>query len=161
MNTLYILLGANLGEPAVQLNNAQRLVRNLIGEVLLTSSIYESDAWGVTDQPVFLNQILKVVTALSAVDCLERCQQIENQLGRVRELKWGARIIDVDILYYNDEIIQLEQLTIPHPYIQMRNFTLYPLVEIAPDFVHPVLRETNKALLRLSKDTLHVRKIEL
>lgn len=159
MNLVYILLGANLGNPIQQLNQAVNDLSHQVGKIVLKSSIYESEAWGVEDQPLFYNQVLAIETSLAAIDVLRTALQIENQLGRIRTQHWGARIIDIDILYFNQEIIQLDQLTIPHPYIQERNFTLIPLVEIAPDYIHPILKKTNTQLAQETKDNLNVNKI--
>lgn len=146
-NNAYILLGANLGDPAQQLQAAIAEIKIQIGKVTQTSSLYESAAWGLVDQPVFLNQVLQVETTLSAIELLRSCQQIENKLGRVREVKWGARVIDIDILYFNHEVIEEADLQIPHPYISERNFTLIPLAEIAPNYTNPALKQTNRELL--------------
>ncbi|MFD2597471.1 2-amino-4-hydroxy-6-hydroxymethyldihydropteridine diphosphokinase [Sphingobacterium corticis] len=152
MNSVYILLGANLGDPHRQLENAVAEIEKQVGKIVKRSSIYESEAWGVRDQPTFLNQVLVVETAHKPLECLHICQDIEQRLGRVRERKWGARVIDIDLLYFNDEVMQSDELTIPHPYIQERNFTLIPLNEISPNYVHPKLNQTNYALLQQSAD---------
>ena len=159
MNNIYILLGANLGEPLKQLEKARELLQNRLGEIRTSSSIYESEAWGIEDQPIFYNQVLELITEQDKENSLHICQVIENELGRVREKKWGARLIDIDILYYNDEIYHSSTLTIPHPYIQERKFTLIPLTEIAKDFVHPKFNLTQEQLLLNCTDTLDVKKI--
>ncbi|TDS17172.1 2-amino-4-hydroxy-6-hydroxymethyldihydropteridine diphosphokinase [Sphingobacterium paludis] len=156
MNKVFLLLGANLGEPLAQLHSAAAAIKNRIGSINQESRIYASEAWGVLDQPPFLNQVLDVNTELSALSVLDRIQEIEHDLGRRRLEKWGARLIDIDILYYNDEIIQQERLSVPHPYIAQRKFTLIPLVEIAADFIHPILLETNESLLTACDDALKV-----
>lgn len=159
INSIYILLGANLGSPIDQINEAKDFLIKKIGKLTAVSSIYESEAWGIEDQPIFYNQVIALETIHNPKECLEICQQIETQLGRVREVKWGARIIDIDILYYNSNIIDTKDLKIPHPYIQFRNFTLYPLTEIAPNYKHPELNKTNSQLLIESEDKLLVKKI--
>lgn len=156
LNTIYILLGANLKSPITQLESAQTLLNEKLGKIKASSSIYESEAWGIEDQPIFYNQVLMMETSFSAVDSLLICQEIENDLGRTREKKWGARLIDIDILYYNNEIIETESLKVPHPYLHLRNFTLVPLVEIAADYIHPLYQLTNKQLMINSKDNLKV-----
>lgn len=158
-NTVYILLGANLGNPKEQIESAYNLLSTKIGKVIAVSSLYKSEAWGIEDQPIFYNQVLCFETILNPTNCLLICQQIELELGRVREKKWGARVIDIDILYYNNEIIKTEKLIIPHPFIHLRNFTLIPLNEVAPDYIHPVLNKTNNQLLSNSEDKLQVQKI--
>lgn len=160
MNDVYLLLGANLGEPLEQIKSARQLITDLLGEIIDKSSIYQSEAWGIEDQPHFYNQVLSVKTAVPALEALQICQQVENTLGRVRKEKWGARVIDIDILYYNHEIINVEQLTVPHPYLHLRRFTLEPLVEIASDYVHPVYLRTNTELLNSCTDTLSVVKLK-
>ncbi len=158
-STIYILLGANLGDPISQIEKAKDLLKEKIGNIIAESSIYESEAWGVEDQPIFYNQVICFETNYEPLYCLKLCQEIELHLGRIRSLKWGARLIDIDILYYNEDIIDEKDLKIPHPYIQFRNFTLIPLVEIAPDYMHPILNVTNKQLLTNSEDKLTVKLI--
>lgn len=160
IHTIYILLGANLGDPISQLDQANQLLNSKVGKIIATSSIYESEAWGVEDQPVFYNQVLCIETLLQPTACLHICQEIELQLGRIREKKWGARIIDIDILYFNNDIIDTETLQVPHPYIHLRNFTLVPLVEIAPDYMHAKFNKTNAQLLLDTADNLNVKKID-
>lgn len=159
MNTVYILLGANLGDPLIQLEEAEKLIKSKIGSIIAESSVYRSAAWGVKNQPVFYNKTVQVSTTLFANKCLQQCQEIETKLGRIRQEKWGARLIDLDILYYNNEVIQSKDLQVPHPYIPLRRFTLVPLAEIAPDYIHPVLRKTNLELLQQTTDKLQVEKI--
>lgn len=159
MNEIFILLGANLGKPEDQLNDARRLLNERLGKIISSSSLYKSEAWGVEDQPVFLNQVLLINTNYTAEDALEICQQIENKLGRVRKEKWGARLIDIDILYFNSQIIKLDHLIIPHPFIQDRKFTLLPLVEIAAQYIHPIFNQSNEQLLLNCKDKLNVLKL--
>ena len=156
---IFLLLGSNLGDKKKLLNTACSEINKQVGQIVRRSSLYETAAWGKTDQPSFLNQVVEVVSGLSAEEILTRINQIEQQLGRVRMEKWGARIIDIDILYYAYDIIKTEKLAVPHPGIPDRRFTLAPLVEIAPDFVHPVLKKTNTELLAICPDTLEVKKI--
>ncbi len=157
MNVVYLLTGANLGNPEKQLKDAMLEITERVGKITRASSVYESEAWGVEDQPVFLNQVLEVDSPLSATKILQAIQQIELVLGRIRTQRWGSRTIDIDILYFNNEIIHEPDLQVPHPYIQERNFTLIPLNEIAPNFEHPIFKKTNQQLLKDSKDPLHVK----
>ena len=150
---LYLLLGANLNDRVQTLRRAVELIGERVGPVVRQSGLYETAPWGITDQPAFLNQVLTVETTLEPEAVLVQTQTIEQELGRVRHEKWGARVIDVDILYYDDLIRQSETLTIPHPYLYQRRFTLVPLAEIAPEFVHPVLDKTTAELLRECQDT--------
>lgn len=156
MKSIYILLGANLGDRIAQLKGASEAIESSIGKITKASTIVETEAWGVEDQPSFLNQIIEVKTFLNPIEALETCQTIENKLGRVRSEKWGARVIDIDILYYEHDVVNLPNLQIPHPYIQERKFTLIPLVEIAPDYIHPILKKSNTELLSLCEDSLEV-----
>jgi len=133
MNLMYLLLGANLGYPLKQLQLANLEIESRVGQLIKKSSVYESEAWGITDQPIFLNQVLLVNTQLSSDKALKVIMEIEEDLGRIRKIKWGSRLMDIDILYFNTEIVDKKNLKIPHPYIQERNFTLVPLEEIAPD----------------------------
>lgn len=161
MNNIYILLGANLGDSLQQISLAKQNLSEKLGDLVQASSLYESAAWGVEDQPSFLNQVLHYTTPHHPETCLDICQAIENELGRVRTLKWGARIIDIDILYYNNDIIATERLTVPHPYIQDRKFTLEPLVEIAANFIHPTLNKSQYELLSSCEDPLAVEKLSI
>ena len=156
MNKLFLLLGANLGNPITQLAKAIEQIESKVGKIEAISSLYESEAWGVTHQPTFLNQAVRVSTHLSALDVLDCVQAIENNLGRVRLTKWGARVIDIDILYFNDECIQHDRLIVPHPYLPDRRFALLPLLEIAPLQKHPKLGLTTETLLTQCQDNLSV-----
>ncbi|WP_164112950.1 MULTISPECIES: 2-amino-4-hydroxy-6-hydroxymethyldihydropteridine diphosphokinase [Sphingobacterium] len=160
MNKIYILLGANLGDPIAQLAKASVLLKDKIGPVITQSSVYESQGWGVEDQPLFYNQALIIQTNLDKHECLRVCQEIEIELGRVRLVKWGARLIDIDIIYFNEEVYESENLRIPHPLLQFRNFVLIPLCEIAENYLHPVLLKTTGQLLATSKDKLPVHRVK-
>ncbi len=161
MNKVYILLGANLGNPLEQIEQAKKSIDSAIGKIVARSSIYETEAWGVEEQPPFFNQTILVETYLSPSAALETCQEIEKTLGRIRHKKWDTRIIDIDILYFNDEYINTPKLVVPHPYLHFRRFTLVPLCEIAPEYVHPLLNKTNHELLDASTDPLSVKKLDL
>ena len=161
MFKVYLILGGNLGDRSANLKRAEALIREHIGNVVKSSSIYETEAWGKTDQPSFLNLVLIAETKLAPLKILEKIHKIENLLGRKREEHWGARTIDIDILFYVNEIIDLNNLVIPHPYITKRRFVLAPLLEIIPDFKHPVLKKTIKELYSGCEDNIEVKKYKI
>jgi 2-amino-4-hydroxy-6-hydroxymethyldihydropteridine diphosphokinase len=156
---IYLLLGTNLGNRQENLIQARASIAAKCGSLLKTSNIYETAAWGKTDQPAFLNQVIALETSLTPKNLLSCVLQIEQELGRVRSEKWGERIIDIDILYYEDTIHHSTDLVIPHPGIAERRFVLEPLSEIAPDFLHPIFLKTSLVLLAECKDELAVIKI--
>jgi 2-amino-4-hydroxy-6-hydroxymethyldihydropteridine diphosphokinase len=155
-NLAYLLLGTNLGNKKQNLHEAAVRLSGLAGQILNSSSIYETLPWGVTNQPSYWNQVLLLQSTLLPQELLQVINNIEKELGRERRIRWEARIIDIDILYYNDWKIETDKLSIPHPRIASRKFTLVPLAEIAPQFLHPVLGATNQALLEACTDTLSV-----
>ncbi|MCB9298888.1 MAG: 2-amino-4-hydroxy-6-hydroxymethyldihydropteridine diphosphokinase [Lewinellaceae bacterium] len=155
-NQVYLHTGTNLGSREANLRRANEWIGREIGPIGEASKVYRTKAWGITDQPDFLNQALRVSTLLPPFQLLERIQAIERRMGRVREVKWGERIIDIDILFYNNEVIDTETLTIPHPYLHYRNFVLLPLMDIAAGLVHPVFGLTIAELYARSEDTLAV-----
>jgi 2-amino-4-hydroxy-6-hydroxymethyldihydropteridine diphosphokinase len=160
MNKLYLLTGGNIGNRQAMLEEAKSRIQKEIGAISACSELYETAAWGKADQPSFLNQALKVTTALSAREVLTGVLAIEAKMGRFREEKFGPRIIDIDILLYDNAIINEPGLIIPHAQLAGRRFALTPLAEIAPDYVHPILKETIGELLLNCKDELPVKKLE-
>ena len=159
MNTAYLLIGGNLENREENLIMASRLVGEQCGPLTNSSSIYETEAWGKTDQPSFLNQVLEISTSLNARQLMRKILKIEKTMGRVRKEKMGPRIIDIDILLFNDEIHDLAFLKIPHPEIQNRRFVLTPLAEIHSELQHPVLKKSIAELLEECPDNLEVKKI--
>ncbi|UXX78341.1 2-amino-4-hydroxy-6-hydroxymethyldihydropteridine diphosphokinase [Reichenbachiella carrageenanivorans] len=159
MNQCFLLLGTNIGDKAHNLLQAREYIIERIGEIIKPSAIYQTSAWGKEDQDDFYNQVLCIQTALSPMDLLVECLAIEKDLGRIRFERWGERLIDIDILYFENEVIETEDLKVPHPELQNRRFTLIPLVELAPDYTHPKMNQTNKHLLACCTDPLEVVKI--
>lgn len=158
MNKVYLSIGGNLGNRKANLAKAAYLIEHQIGSVLAISSLYETKAWGVENQPNFLNQALVVETTLSPQKALEKALTIETKMGRKRERKWYTRLIDIDLLFFEQQIIKTDDLTLPHPYLAKRNFVLVPLAEIAPNFIHPTLHKSISELLKACPDTLPVTK---
>jgi 2-amino-4-hydroxy-6-hydroxymethyldihydropteridine diphosphokinase len=156
MEGVFLLLGSNLGNRAEVLNKAIEALEKNNVQLVNKSSVYETAAWGKTDQQAFLNQVVKVKTKYNPEELLSVILNIELELGRVRKVKWGERLIDIDILYFNNQIIKEEELEIPHPGIPNRRFTLIPLVEICPQFIHPVMQINQKELLNNCQDSLGV-----
>lgn len=156
-----LLLGANLGDKVTTLHDAVKEINENVGKVTSLSYFYETAAWGKENQPSYYNQVLTCSTRLFGEELLSKTQFIENKLGRIRKEKWGARIIDIDILFIEDEVINTDTLKVPHPFIQERRFTLEPLTEILPNFVHPVLNQTLSDLLLQCKDPLTVKKLSI
>jgi 2-amino-4-hydroxy-6-hydroxymethyldihydropteridine diphosphokinase len=158
---VYLHTGTNQGNRQENLLKVNDLIQQHIGKIITESSIYETAAWGLTNQPDFYNQALKVATILSPKEILEKIAFIETStFNRVREQKWASRIIDIDILFYENEIINTDTLIIPHQHLHQRNFVLIPLMEIAADYMHPVLEETIEDLYWKSEDDLDVILVE-
>jgi len=156
MHIAYLLLGSNEGDRFSWLGNALQLIGEQCGQVSAISSIYQTAAWGLENQAAFLNQVLKIETSLSPEQLLAATLGIEISLGRHRQIKWGPRIIDIDILFYDNAVINEPGLIIPHPMLHRRRFTLVPLAEIAPSLIHPVLNKTITELLSDCEDKLDV-----
>jgi len=158
--TAYLLLGGNLGKREDNLQQAIKLISSKIGEVESISSVYETAAWGKTDQPLFLNQAVAVKTNLQPLAILHEALEIEHTLGRIRDVKWGERLIDIDLILIGSEVINIaDQLQVPHPHMQHRRFVMAPLAEIAPGVFHPVLKKTIKEILENITDKLDVKKL--
>ena len=147
-----------MGDRFENLDKTRELISGSCGSIILSSSVFETAAWGKTDQPDFLNQALLLETPLSAVDLLRSLLAIEQKMGRFRGEKYGPRIIDIDMIFFNDDIVDLPDLKIPHPQMQNRRFVLTPLAEIAPNLIHPVLGRSMTQLLSECPDQLAVNK---
>jgi len=143
MKNVYIGLGSNIGDRISFIQQAVKMLGfHDVIEVLETSSFYETEPYGLKEQDWFINAVVKIRTTLTPVELLKVCQSIEDKLGRKRAEKWGPRVIDLDILIYEDELIADDILTIPHPATYDRACCIVPLLEIAEDFVHPILQKT-------------------
>lgn len=157
MPITYLLLGSNLGKRDQNLETALKHIHERIGTVTKKSRIYQTEPWGERDQEDFLNQALEVDTKLKPKKILEKIAEIERLMDREETYKWGPREIDIDILTYGDEMISEMDLTIPHPFLHERRFTLIPLSELAPDLFHPIMGATILDLLLECEDTLDVK----
>lgn len=148
-----LLLGSNLGDREQYLADALKQLQQKVGAITKQTTTHTTPAWGLTNQPDFLNLALEISTPFEPLEVLRLILEIELQLGRQRTEKWGARTLDIDILYCDDLVMDTEQLTIPHPYLHKRKFTLDLLIELDADFTHPVLKLSNKQLLeKLNED---------
>lgn len=157
---VFLGLGSNQGDKIQLLNHACDLINNQLGSIIKKSSFFNTQPWGKVDQDNFVNQVIRIWTEIEPKIFLDILQSIELSMGRVRNEKWAARTIDIDILYFGQLIIDTEILQIPHPELTERRFVLEPLCEIAPDFLHPIFKLSNNELLAFCEDTLQVSKIE-
>jgi len=147
MNIVYLQLGSNIGDREQQLEAAISEIKEKVGKITNSSKVYESSPWRVDGQSNYLNQVIKVETDLDAASVLSVALDIENDLGRKRIEKWGERLIDIDIIFYNNEIFETAELCIPHKHMHERKFVLTPLNEIASDYLHPKYNKTVADLL--------------
>lgn len=159
MSTAYLLIGGNLGNRSANLQKAVFNIEQTCGKIVQSSAIYETSAWGLTEQPAFYNQALVVSTQLSPHGLMQALLTIELQMGRTREIKMGPRIIDLDILLIDQLVQQSDLLQLPHPSLALRRFALLPLAEIAPDLMHPILQKSIQTLLEICPDQLDVQKL--
>lgn len=148
----YLGLGSNLGDKIENIQKACDLISSEIAQIIGFSSFYQTEPWGSTDQPEYINRVVRIFTDHEPLFLLKELHRIEDKLGRIRDEKWGPRIIDIDLLYYGKYVIDRDDLIIPHPELTERNFVLVPLSEISPDYLHPVFKLTNKELLDFCTD---------
>ena len=159
MADVYLLLGSNENDRLKNLERACKLIELKCGKVLKQSALYETEAWGLKEQNSFLNQAVMIESSLAPAELLTLLKTIEKKVGRVETVTWGPRVIDIDILFYGNEITESEELQIPHPFLHQRKFTLEPLNEIEPRFIHPVLQKNIRVLLKECSDTSLVKKL--
>jgi len=160
INIVFLHTGSNLGHRFENLLKANQLIEKHIGRIIQQSSWFETEAWGIREQPSFINQALCIRTHLSPMDLMNTILDLESKMGRVRVSKWTERLIDIDILFYNQQVInEPPKLIIPHSRITERNFVMMPMAEIAPNFLHPIFNQTIQQLLNKSTDSLTAKKI--
>jgi 2-amino-4-hydroxy-6-hydroxymethyldihydropteridine diphosphokinase len=153
-------IGTNIGHREENLKEAVIKIKEYIGSVIELSSVYETEPWGFNTEDQFLNMVVMVDTGLSPAGLLEKVQLVETLIGRVKsEIQYTSRVIDIDILFFGDQVVNEGNLIIPHPHIQKRRFVLVPLCEIAPELIHPVLNKTVATLLESCTDSGKVIKV--
>ena len=160
-HTVFLMLGSNLGDRMENVQLAEKMISEGIGEVKKSSAFYETEPWGIINQPSFYNKLLLVETIYCALEVLKLSMKIEQLMGRHRteENRWKERIMDIDIIYFDEQIIQLPELYLPHPRLHLRNFVLLPLMELAPNLIHPVLKKTTIEMLNECADSLKAQKV--
>ena len=158
MNIVFLGIGGNLGNRLKTLGNCRNLIEKHCGKIFKVSKIYETEAWGIHDQPAFLNQALLLQTNFSVTQLMTCILNVEKKLGRIRKEKFGPRLIDIDIIFFNSEIFSNSLVTVPHPEMHKRRFVLIPLAEIAELLLHPVLQKSCFELLSDCEDELIVKK---
>ena len=155
--SVFILLGSNLGNRQLLVNQACEKIGERCGEIVAKSRLYESEPWGFKAEHWFLNQVVEIKTSLSPDDLMDTLLAIEKELGRDRTTPhegYVSRPIDLDILYWGkDLIVEKQHVIVPHPRLHQRRFTLLPLCDVAPDYIHPILKKTNRQLLDECQDT--------
>ena len=153
-------LGSNIGDRKLHIARAIQMIEESIGPVIASSSYFETEAWGKRDQDDFINVAVEVEHYMTPNQLLKTVNRIEDDLGRERKEKWSARSIDIDIIFVEDIIVETDKLTLPHKWMEKRNFVLYPMVEIAEHFIHPVLNKTLSELLEECEDTTKITRLK-
>lgn len=161
MNNVFLQLGSNMGNRIELLSKAEEKIHNDIGRIIKKSKIYESTPWKVDGQSNYLNQVIKIDTELDPLNLLRKILLIENDLGRKRLEKWGERLIDIDILFYNDSILETPNLCIPHKHLHERNFVLIPFNDIDAEWIHPKINKSISQLLTDCSDNSNVYEFEI
>jgi len=162
MTGIYLGLGTNLGNREENISQCLNLLSTKLEiEIIKQSSIYESDPYGFTDQPKFLNMVVEIETRLTPNKLLRIAQNIEKKSGKTKLFHWGPRIIDIDILSFQDQVIKQNRLLVPHTQLHLRKFVLIPLYEIAPDYIHPESKKTISQLLNECADDSHVKRLSM
>ena len=156
MHKVYLHLGSNQGDRLQMLNDSLGQIGEKIGKIQLKSSVYETEPWGLKDQANFLNMAIEVKTKLTVEEVFNISKEIEQTLGSPKQVKWGPRSIDIDILYFDNEIIDTEKLKLPHPQLYNRNFVLIPMMEIAGDYIDPIKNVSIDELYDVCTDTCEV-----
>ena len=157
IENIFLGLGSNQGDRELNLKNSIKLLNSKAGKVLNTSRIYESEPWGVKNQNYFLNQVIEIETHIDPIDLLNICKNIEYDMGRNPEIRWGKRVIDIDILYYQSRVINQKKLIIPHKLMHERKFVMIPLNDLNENHLHPILKITNKEILNNCIDSCKVK----
>ncbi|MBX2870734.1 MAG: 2-amino-4-hydroxy-6-hydroxymethyldihydropteridine diphosphokinase [Saprospiraceae bacterium] len=160
MEEIYLGLGSNMGDRKKHINQTINKIEKQLGPCIQQSSLYRTAAWGKTNQSYFINQVIQIRAKKAPIDILDKMLEIEMELGRVRKEKWGERKIDIDLLFYGSEIVELPRLLVPHPFIAERRFVLVPMNEIAPNFIHPIFERSIADLLSDCPDTLPVELVD-
>lgn len=162
MHQVFLGTGGNIGNKHDNFDKVYTFIKNELGAIVKSSAVYETPPWGFDATENFWNMVLIIETEFSATELLQKINKIEDSFGRTRDgVNYKSREMDIDILYYDDEIINTENLTIPHPLLHKRLFVLVPLTEIAPQFVHPVLKHTSLEMLNICEDKSVIRKISV
>ena len=169
MNGVFLLLGSNRGNRGEFISQAMEMISANAGTILNKSSVYETEPWGFVDPAPFLNQVIEISTGLNPDDLLEQVLAIETRLGRIRPFEgcgcsykgdYEGRTIDIDILFYGHKLVFTDNLMIPHPRLHERRFTLVPMNEVAPGFIHPLLKKTISVLLQGCTDVSKVERLK-
>jgi len=162
MHQVFLGIGGNVGNKHDNFDKVYTFIQNELGKITKSSSIYETPPWGFDAKDNFWNQVLLIETVFSPTILLQKIAEIENWFGRKRESgKYNSRQMDIDILYFDDLVIETDKLTIPHPHIPQRLFVLVPMSEIDANFIHPLLKLTSLEMLNNCNDSSAIKKVEL